>query len=91
MRKRARLKYTIEDGGIEWFVAEIERRQGFKLEPARTFAFETTGDRFGWTEGFDGRWHLTLRIDAGRVADTAKEGWLTGLREIARCTAAISA
>ncbi len=32
----------------------------------------STGDRFGWTEGFDGRWHLTLRIEAGRVADTAK-------------------
>jgi sulfite reductase (NADPH) hemoprotein beta-component len=84
VRKRARLKYTIEDRGLEWFVAEITRRLGFALEPARPFKFETTGDRFGWTEGFDGRWHLTLRIEAGRVADTAKGPWLTGLREIAR-------
>jgi sulfite reductase (NADPH) hemoprotein beta-component len=84
VRKRARLKYTIEDRGLEWFVAEITRRQGFALEPARPFEFTTTGDRFGWTEGFDGRWHLTLRIDAGRVADTDKGPWLTGLREIAR-------
>ncbi len=84
VRKRARLKYTIEDRGLDWFVAEITRRQGFALEPARPFKFETTGDRFGWTEGFDGRWHLTLRIEAGRVADTAKGPWLTGLREIAK-------
>ena len=39
VRKRARLKYTIEDRGLEWFVAEVERRQGFKLEPARPFTF----------------------------------------------------
>jgi sulfite reductase (NADPH) hemoprotein beta-component len=84
VRKRARLKYTIEDRGLEWFVAEITRRQGFALEPARPFEFTTTGDRFGWTEGYDGRWHLTLRIDAGRIADTAAGPWLTGLREIAR-------
>ena len=84
VRKRARLKYTIEDRGLEWFVAEVTRRQGFALEPARPFKFETTGDRFGWTEGFDGRWHLTLRIEAGRVADTSKGPWLTGLREIAK-------
>ena len=84
VRKRARLKYTIEDRGLEWFVAEVTRRMGFALEPARPFKFESTGDRFGWTEGFDGRWHLTLRIEAGRVADTAKGPWLTGLREIAK-------
>ncbi len=41
VRKRARLKYTIEDRGLEWFVAEITRRQGFALEPARPFEFTT--------------------------------------------------
>ncbi|MCM2311193.1 MAG: assimilatory sulfite reductase (NADPH) hemoprotein subunit, partial [Steroidobacteraceae bacterium] len=84
VRKRARLKYTIDDRGLDWFVAEITRRQGFALAPARPFEFTSTGDRFGWVEGFDGRWHLTLRIEAGRVADTAVAQQLTGLREIAR-------
>ena len=84
VRKRARLKYTIEDRGLDWFVAEITRRQGFTLEPARAFEFTQTGDRFGWTEGFDGRWHLTLRIDAGRIVDGPNGPWLTGLREIAK-------
>ena len=36
------------------------------------------------SKGFDGRWHLTLRIEAGRVADTATGAKLTGLREIAK-------
>jgi sulfite reductase (NADPH) hemoprotein beta-component len=84
VRKHARLKYTIDASGLDWFVGEITRRQGFALESPRPFEFTSTGDRFGWVEGFDGRWHLTLRIEAGRVADTAAATQLTGLREIAR-------
>ena len=84
VRKRARLKYTIEDRGLDWFVAEITRRQGFALEPARPFEFTQQGDRFGWVEGFDGRWHLTVRIEAGRIADNEFGARMTGLREIAK-------
>jgi sulfite reductase (NADPH) hemoprotein beta-component len=84
VRKHARLKYTIDARGLDWFVGEVTRRQGFALEPARPFEFTSTGDRFGWVEGHDGRWHLTLRIEAGRVADTGDAQKLTGLREIAR-------
>ncbi len=82
-RKHARLKYTIADRGLDWFVGEVERRAGVKLGPARPFEFRTNGDRFGWQEGFDGRWHLTLRIPSGRIADREAAPWLTGLRRIA--------
>jgi sulfite reductase (NADPH) hemoprotein beta-component len=84
VRKHARLKYTIDARGLDWFVGEITRRQGFALEPPRPFEFTSTGDRFGWTEGYDRRWHLTLRTEAGRIADTPEAARLTGLREIAR-------
>ena len=83
-RKRARLKYTIDDRGLDWFVAEVERRLGAPLEPARPFVFEHNGDRFGWIQGHDGRWHLTLYIESGRVADRDGSPQLSGLREIAR-------
>lgn len=82
-RKRARLKYTIDDRGLDVFKAEIERRAGLRFAPARAFRFDHNGDRFGWTLGEDGREHLTLRIEAGRVADRGQRRWLTGLREIA--------
>jgi sulfite reductase (NADPH) hemoprotein beta-component len=83
-RKHARLKYTIEDRGIAWFVSELEQRLGYKLQPAHAFAFEHNGDRFGWLQGHDGRWNLTLHLDSGRVADRDDQRHLTGLREIAR-------
>ena len=83
-RKHARLKYTIDDRGLDWFVAEITSRQGFELAPARPFSFTGNGDRFGWIEGYDGRWHLNLRIESGRVRDSDRGEYLTGLREIAR-------
>jgi len=83
-RQYARLKYTIEHRGLTWFTGELESRLGFALELARPFAFDTNGDRYGWTEGDDGRSHLTLHIAAGRVADTPGQPWLTGLREIAK-------
>ena len=84
VRKRARLKYTIDDRGLDWFKDEVERRAGFPLGPARPFSFDHNGDRFGWAEGEDGRWHLTLRIQSGRIADHADAHHLSGLREIAR-------
>jgi sulfite reductase (NADPH) hemoprotein beta-component len=83
-RKRARLKYTIDERGPAWFKAEVERRTGFKFAPARPFQFDHNGDRFGWTEGEDGRAHLTLRIEAGRIADRPGAPHLRGLREIAK-------
>ena len=83
-RKHARLKYTIADRGLPWFVAEVERRAGVRLGPARAFAFTGHGDRFGWQQGYDGRWHRTLRIPAGRIIDRFDQPWLSGLSEIAR-------
>lgn len=89
LRKRARLKYTIDDRGLDWFKQEVERRAGFPLSPARPFGFVHNGDRFGWIEGDDGRAHLTLRILSGRIWDVRSTNGdgvahLTGLREIAR-------
>jgi sulfite reductase (NADPH) hemoprotein beta-component len=82
-RKHARLKYTIADRGIDWFRAELERRTGFTLAPPRPFRFIGSGDRFGWIEGTDGRWHLTLRIESGRVADRGDRRLRSGLARIA--------
>jgi sulfite reductase (NADPH) hemoprotein beta-component len=83
-RKHARLKYTIDDRGLYAFRAEVERRTGQPLEAPRPFAFESSGDRYGWTEGDNGRQHLTLYVENGRVGDRAGgPQMMTALRRIA--------
>ncbi|GBU17696.1 MULTISPECIES: NADPH-dependent assimilatory sulfite reductase hemoprotein subunit [Methylobacterium] len=84
VRKNARLKYTIERFGLAAFRAEVEKRLGKPLAEAKPFRFENNVDRYGWTEGDDGRHHLTLYVPSGRIADV-KDGpqFLTGLRRIA--------
>jgi sulfite reductase (NADPH) hemoprotein beta-component len=83
-RKHARLKYTIEERGLAWFIGEIETRSGVKLSPARPFRFDGNGDRFGWRQALEGSWHRTLRVRAGRIADRPEAALLSGLREIAK-------
>src|SRR5689334_23241219 len=83
-RKHARLKYTIEDRGLDAFRAEVERRAGVKLEPARPYAFTSMGDRYGWGNGEDGRAHLTVFVENGRVQDAGPGAQqLSALRRIA--------
>jgi sulfite reductase (NADPH) hemoprotein beta-component len=83
-RLRARFKYTIDDKGLDWVKGEIERRLGFPLGPARPFKLTSNGDPLGWVQGEDGRWHCTLFIENGRIANTTDRAALDGLREIAR-------
>jgi sulfite reductase (NADPH) hemoprotein beta-component len=82
-RAHARFKYTIDDLGVDWVKAEIERRMGFALEPARPFAFTTNGDALGWANGEDGRHHFTLFLENGRIINRDGLALLDGLRAIA--------
>ena len=82
-RKHARLKYTIDDRGLDWFREEVERRLGEPLGEARAFAFVGNGDVYGWQQDDSGAWHYTLFVQNGRVADIGERRLKTGLREIA--------
>lgn len=84
-RKHARLKYTIDDRGVQWFKGEVEKRLGFSLETERPVKFRGNGDRLGWTDGADGVHHFTLFVPSGRVVDDSNGGaFMEGLREIAK-------
>jgi sulfite reductase (NADPH) hemoprotein beta-component len=83
-RKHARLKYTIDDRGVDWFKSELNKYLGYDLEAARDFEFKDNGDRYGWVEDSRGKFHLTLFIQGGRVLDTPSYPMRTGLREIAK-------
>ena len=83
-RAHARLKYTVEDHGIDWFRDQVEQRLGYKLEAARDFKFDDNGDRYGWVEDKNGNHHLTLFVTNGRLKDTDDLPYPTAMREIAK-------
>jgi sulfite reductase (NADPH) hemoprotein beta-component len=81
-RKHARLKYVLEERGVEWFREELEKRVGFKLEPARHIEFTSQNDTFGWNQQADGRWFLGLFVLTGRIKDDGDYRLKSGLREV---------
>jgi len=83
-RQHARLKYTIDHRGLDWFKQALEDRIGFALQPLRPYHFDQNGDRYGWQQGEDGRWHLGLDIESGRLWDLEGKQLQTGVREIAK-------
>lgn len=83
-RKRARLKYTIEDYGLNKFKAEVEKRANVKFTKAKPYSFRHNDDNLGWLKGYDGRWHLGCFIAEGRIVDNEQHQLKTGLREIAK-------
>lgn len=82
-RKRARLKYTIEDRGLDNFRKEVEKRLGAKLGKPKPFQLTHTGDAIGWRQGEDKKWHFTLFVENGRIKDSGDFRLRTALREIA--------
>ncbi|KAL2158683.1 hypothetical protein VTH06DRAFT_4165 [Thermothelomyces fergusii] len=83
-RKHARLKYTIDDMGLDVFRGKVEELWGKQFQPARPFSFDSNIDTFGWTKDENGMNHFTFFIENGRVEDTAEFRMKTGLREIAK-------
>ncbi len=83
-RAHARVKYTVEDRGLDTWRAEVGKRIGTALAEPRPFTFTGTGDRYGWSESENGTSHLTLFIENGRIKDWPDSRRLmTGLRRIA--------
>jgi len=83
-RKHARLKYTIDDMGVDVFRGKVEEMWGQRFEKAKPFHFESNVDTFGWTRDETGMNHFTFFIENGRVEDTPTFKMKTGLREIAK-------
>lgn len=82
-RKHARLKYTIDDRGLDWFNGELSERLGFELQVPRRYRFVNRGDQIGWNRDRHGFWNLTLFVPEGRVQDNESRRMLSGLRAIA--------
>jgi sulfite reductase (NADPH) hemoprotein beta-component len=82
-RKKARLKYTVDKYGADFFRKEVEKRAGFELEEPRAFEFKSRSDHYGWEQNHEGLWYYTVFIENGRVLDEGDLQLKTALYEIA--------
>ncbi|MDO6447467.1 assimilatory sulfite reductase (NADPH) hemoprotein subunit [Colwellia sp. 1_MG-2023] len=83
-RKNAKTKYTLDRVGSDVFKAEVEKRAGIVFEESRPYEFTSRGDNIGWVEGFEGKHHLALFIENGRLLDYPGKPLKTGVAELAK-------
>lgn len=67
-RKRARLKYVVDDRGLDWTIATLAEYFGKPLTPPPPLRLEVP-DILGWREQGDGRAWLGIPVAAGRIQD----------------------
>lgn len=82
-RKHARLKYTIDDMGVDVFKSTVEEYWGDKFEEAKPFEIKSNIDYFGWVKDEFGLNHFTAFIENGRIEDTPELPQKSGLKKIA--------
>ncbi len=81
-RRHARMKYLINDWGVEKFTAKVEEYFGKKIAPLHpTIEFKYL-DFLGWHEQGDGKLFLGISIVNGRIKDEGKLQLRTALREL---------
>jgi sulfite reductase (ferredoxin) len=81
-RRRARLKYLIDERGLDWLREQVEQRVGRQLGPPAPAAVTGIHDHLGWHEQGDGLWFYGLFIENGRIRDTDAAETRTALRRI---------
>ena len=82
-RKHARLKYVVQERGVDFIRNEVNQRAGIQLEAPRAYEFTTMGDTYGWHQALDGTNFLTLFVETGRIKDHGSLRQKTALRRVA--------
>jgi sulfite reductase (NADPH) hemoprotein beta-component len=83
-RKLARLKYTVDRLGVDWWKKELETRCGFALEQEKPYTFTQRTDFYGWEKNHEGLWYYTLFVENGRVMDDGNLQLKSGLLAVAK-------
>jgi len=81
-RRHARLKYLINDWGVDKFRSQVEEYFGKSVEPFKALPEFKYQDYLGWNEQGDGKLFLGISIDNGRVKDEGSFQLKTALRKI---------
>jgi sulfite reductase (ferredoxin) len=68
-RRHARMKYLLEDWGVEKFRSVVEDYFGQKIQPFQPLPDWKYQDFLGWNEQGDGKLFLGISVENGRVKD----------------------
>ncbi|MEM6254021.1 MAG: sulfite reductase, ferredoxin dependent [Cyanobacteria bacterium P01_D01_bin.156] len=81
-RRHARMKYLINDWGVEKFRAKVEEFFGKQIQPFKPLPEWTFYDYLGWHEQGDGKLFLGVHIENGRIYDNGAFKIKSALKEI---------
>ncbi len=81
-RRHARMKYLIQDWGIETFRSKVEEYFGKAVEPFKPLPDWKYEDYLGWHEQGDGKLFLGISIENGRVKDEGSFQLKSALKKI---------
>ncbi|MEH2362919.1 sulfite reductase, ferredoxin dependent [Nostoc sp.] len=81
-RRHARLKYLINDWGVDKFRTQVEEYFGKPVEAFKPLPEFKYHDFLGWNEQGDGKLFLGISIENGRIKDEGSFQLKTALREI---------
>ncbi|MGB3533420.1 MAG: sulfite reductase, ferredoxin dependent [Microcoleaceae cyanobacterium] len=81
-RRHARMKYLIEDWGVEKFIAQVEEYFGKPLEPFKPLPEWKYQDYLGWHDQGDGLQFVGISVENGRVKDEGDFRLKTALKTI---------
>jgi sulfite reductase (ferredoxin) len=82
-RRRARLKYVIDDNGLPWIRDTLATYYGGAFDDAVPMNLKVP-DILGWHAQGDGTFWLGVPVAAGRIVDGGRVRLRSALREIAR-------
>ena len=81
-RRRARLKYLLDDRGLDWAKTALEGYFGGTLAPARAMPPFELPEILGWHAQGDGKFWLGVPVPSGRIEDRGDRRLRSALREI---------
>jgi sulfite reductase (ferredoxin) len=81
-RRHARLKYLLDDRGLEWFRGQVEARLGRPMAPPAAVRVTDVHDHLGWHDQGDGRAFYGLFVENGRIADAEAVRLRSAVRRI---------
>ncbi len=81
-RKQARMKYLVDDWGLEKFHNEVAERFGRHLDEPREAPDLDLDLHLGWNEQGDGHYYYGLSVENGRIIDDGEFQLKSGLREV---------